>query len=142
MNLPNIVLDTNVIISALRSRRGASAKLLPLIGTERFNIHISVPLTLEYEEVLLRQREILRLSPEDVADLVDGLSALAHHHKIYFLWRPYLRDAKDEMVLELAVVARCDYIITYNVNDFKGVERFGIEVKTPKEFLEEIGELK
>jgi len=142
MNLPNIVLDTNVIISALRSRRGASAKLLPLIGTERFNIHISVPLTLEYEEVLLRQREILRLSPEDVADLVDGLSALAHHHKIYFLWRPYLRDAKDEMVLELAVVARCDYIITYNVNDFKGAERFGIEVKTPKEFLEEIGELK
>jgi putative PIN family toxin of toxin-antitoxin system len=142
MNLPNIVLDTNVIISALRSRRGASAKLLPLIGTERFNIHISVPLTLEYEEVLLRQREILRLSPEDVADLVDGLSALAQHHKIYFLWRPYLRDAKDEMVLELAVVARCDYIITYNVNDFKGAERFGIEVKTPKEFLEEIGELK
>jgi len=92
--------------------------------------------------VLLRQKEILKLSPEDVADLVDGLSALAHHHKIYFLWRPYLRDAKDEMVLELAVVARCNYIITYNVKDFKGAERFGIEVKTPKEFLEEIGELK
>ena len=142
MKLPNIVLDTNVIISALRSKRGASAKLLPLIGTERFDIHISVPLTLEYEEVLLRQRETLRLTPEDVTDLVDGLVALAHHHKVYFLWRPYLRDAKDEMVLELAVVARCDYIITYNVTDFKGAERFGIEVKTPREFLEEIGELK
>ena len=142
MNLPNIVLDTNVIISALRSKRGASAKLLPLIGTKRFDIHISVPLALEYEEVLLRQREILKLTSEDVADLVDGLSALAHHHKIYFLWRPYLRDEKDEMVLELAVVARCDYIITYNTTDFKGAERFGIEVKTPKEFLEKIGELR
>jgi len=142
MNPSNIVLDTNVIISALRSKRGASAKLLPLIGTGRFEIHISVPLILEYEEVLLRQRERLGLTPEDVADLVDGLSTLAQHHKIYFLWRPYLRDEKDEMVLELAVVVRCDYIITYNITDFKGAERFGIEVKTPKEFLEKIGELK
>lgn len=142
MNLPNVVLDTNVIISALHSRRGASAKLLPLVGTGRFDIHVSVPLVLEYEAVLLRQRVSLGLTAEDVADLVDGLSALAHHHKIYFLWRPYLRDAKDEMVLELAVVARCDYIITYNKSDFKGAERFGIEVITPKEFLEKIGELK
>ncbi len=142
MGPPNIFLDTNVIISALRSKRGASAYLLPLVGTGRFHIHISIPLTLEYEEVLLRQRETLGLKPEDVGDLVDGISALAHHHKIYFLWRPYLRDEKDEMVLELAVAARCDYIITYNINDFKGAERFGIEVKTPKEFLEEIGEFK
>jgi putative PIN family toxin of toxin-antitoxin system len=142
MRLPNVVLDTNVIISALRSKRGASAKLLPLVGTGRIDIHVSVPLTLEYEEVLLRQRESLGLRPDDVADLVDGLAALAHHHKIYFLWRPYLRDEKDEMVLELAVVARCDYIVTYNTKDFEGAERFGIEVKTPKEFLEKIGELK
>jgi putative PIN family toxin of toxin-antitoxin system len=138
---PNIVLDTNVIVTALCSKRGASAKLLPLVGTERFHIHVSVPLVLEYEEVLLRQRVSLGLTPEDVADLVDGLSALAHHHKIYYLWRPYLRDEKDEMVLELAVVARCDYIITYNKDDFKGAEKFGIEVITPKEFLNEIGEL-
>jgi putative PIN family toxin of toxin-antitoxin system len=138
---PNIVLDTNVIVTALRSKQGASAKLLPLVGTERFHIHVSVPLVLEYEEVLLRQRVSLGLTPEDVADLVDGLSALAHHHKIYYLWRPYLRDEKDEMVLELAVVARCDYIITYNKDDFKGAEKFGIEVITPKEFLEKIGEL-
>jgi putative PIN family toxin of toxin-antitoxin system len=141
MKLPSIVIDTNVIITALRSKRGASAKLLPLVGTGRFDIHISVPLVLEYEEVLLRQRVSLGLTPEDVADLVDGLSALAHHHQIYFLWRPYLRDKKDEMVLELAVVARCDYIITYNKNDFKGSDKFGIEVITPREFLEKLGEL-
>jgi predicted nucleic acid-binding protein len=61
---------------------------------------------------------------------------------MYFLWRPYLRDEKDEMVLELAVVAGCDYIITYNKGDFKGTEKFGIQVITPKEFLEKIGELK
>jgi len=142
MKPPDIVLDTNVIISALRSKRGASAKLLPLVGTGRFDIHVSVPLVLEYEEVLLRQRTILGLTPEDVTDLVDGLTALARHHKVYFLWRPYLRDEKDEMVLELAVVARCNYIITYNRKDFVVAERFGIGVMTPKEFLEKIGGLK
>lgn len=142
MKLPDIVLDTNVIISALRSKRGASAKLLPLVGTDRFHTHISVPLILEYEEVLLRQRASLGLSPEDVTDFMDGLSTLAHHHKIYFLWRPYLRDEKDEMILELAVVAQCDFIVTYNLRDFAGAERFGIEVITPRDFLERIGELK
>lgn len=142
MKLPNVILDTNVIVSALRSKRGASAKLLPLVGTKRFEIHVSVPLVLEYEAVLLRQRESLGLTSDDVADLIDGLATLAHHHKIYFLWRPYLRDEKDEMVLELAVVAECDYVITYNKKDFVGVEQFGIEVVTPKEFLKEIGELK
>ena len=142
MKPPNVVLDTNVIVTALRSKRGASAKLLPLVGTQRFRTHVSVPLVLEYEDVLLRQRVSLGLTPDDVADFVDGLSALAHHHKIYFLWRPYLRDEKDEMVLELAVVARCDYIITYNKDDIKGAERFGTDVITPKEFLKKIGELK
>lgn len=141
MKLPDIVLDTNVIIAALRSKRGASAKLLPLVGTGRFRIHISVPLVLEYEAVLLRQRASLGLSLEDAADFIDGLSGLAYHQKIYFLWRPYLRDEKDEMVLELAVVAQCDFIITYNLRDFIGAERFGIDVITPKDFLERIGEL-
>jgi putative PIN family toxin of toxin-antitoxin system len=142
VKLPQLVLDTNVIIAAQRSNRGASAKLMSLIGTGRFEIHLSVPLALEYEEVLLRQRVSLGLTPEDVTDLVDALCALAHHHKIYFLWRPYLRDAKDELILELAVAAQCDYIITHNQKDFVGTERFGIEALDPKTFLQEIGEIK
>jgi putative PIN family toxin of toxin-antitoxin system len=142
VSLPQIVLDTNVIIAAQRSQRGASAKLMSLIGTDRFEFHLSVPLVLEYEEVLLRQRVSLGLSPEDVTDLVDALCALGQHHKIYFLWRPYLRDAKDELVLDLAVAAECDYIVTHNLKDFVGTEKFGIRVLAPKTFLGEIGELK
>lgn len=138
---PQIVLDTNVIIAAQRSQRGASARLMSLVGTDRFEIHLSVPLVLEYEEILLRQRVLLGLTPEDVSDLVDALCALGHHHKIYFLWRPYLRDAKDELVLDLAVAAGCDYIITHNQKDFIGTERFGIGVLDPKTFLREIGEI-
>lgn len=142
MKKPSIVLDTNVIISAQRSKRGASAKLMSLIGTGRFEIHMSVALALEYEDVLHRQSQTLRLSREDVTDLIDALCALSHHHKIYFRWRPQLHDAGDEMVLELAVSARCSHIVTYNQKDFVGAEKFGLKVVTPKVFLQEIGEQK
>jgi putative PIN family toxin of toxin-antitoxin system len=138
---PNIVIDTNVIYSALRSKRGASSKLLSLIGTGLFEIHLSVPLVLEYEDVLLRENMSLPVTQEVIADVIDSLCALGQHHEIYFLWRPYLRDPKDEFVLELAVASGCQYIITYNARDFMDVEEFGIQVKTPKEFLREIGEI-
>jgi putative PIN family toxin of toxin-antitoxin system len=141
MKTPQVVIDTNVLIAAQRSQRGASSKLMSLVGTGRFDIHVSVPLVLEYEEVLIRQRLQLGLTQADVADIVDALCALATPHEIYFLWRPYLHDRKDELILELAVAARCDYIITYNKRDFSGVETFGIRVIDPRTFLQEIGEL-
>jgi predicted nucleic acid-binding protein len=87
------------------------------------------------------KRDELGLTEQDVADVVDALCAVSVHHKIYFLWRPYLRDAKDEHILELAVAAGCDYIITFNKSDFAGSERFGITVLDPKSFLQSLGEL-
>jgi len=142
MKAPQIVIDTNILISARRSKRGASNKLMSLIGTGRFEIHVSVPLVLEYEDVLHRQRLQLGLSQEKVSALVDAICSLAKHHKIYFLWRPFLRDEKDNFVLEVAVAARCNYIITYNKKYFKGVEQqFGIQVLDAKAFLQKIGEL-
>ncbi|MEM1041342.1 MAG: putative toxin-antitoxin system toxin component, PIN family [Bacteroidota bacterium] len=139
MSTPQIVLDTNVIVSAQRSRRGASSKLVSLVGTGAFDIHLAVPLALEYEAVLARQREELGLSQEDVGDVVDALCALAVPHRIYFSWRPYLRDAGDEHVLELAVAAGCDYIVTYDRRDFVGAEQFGVGVIDPRAFLQKIG---
>lgn len=140
MKPPKIVIDTNIVISAQRSQRGASAKLISLIGTGLFEIHVSIPLVLEYEEVLTRYRTSLGLSQDDVEDLVDAFCALSiHHEKIHFRWRPFLPDQKDEFILDLAVVARSDYIITYNQKDFVGVERFGVKVSDPKTFLQAIG---
>ena len=138
---PNIVLDTNVIIAALRSRRGASNKLVSLVGTQRFEIHDSVALILEYEEVLQRQRNELGLSEDEISVFIDSLCAMAHHHQLYFLWRPYLSDVNDDLVLELAVSANCEYILTHNVRDFRGSERFGVQAITPKEFLQIIREV-
>ncbi len=135
------MIDTNVVIAALRSKRGASSKLLSLIGTKKFEIHDSVPLILEYEDVLQRQREEIGLSQKDISALIDSLCALAHHHEIYFLWRPSLPDANDELILELAVSAHCGFIVTHNLIDFKNIEKFGIKAVTPGKFLHIIDEV-
>lgn len=141
MLLPQVVIDTNVIVSGLRSRRGSAFKLLTFIGKGQFDIHLSVPLVLEYTEVLLRELPNLYLSREEVNDLIDFYCGVGVQHEIFFLWRPCLRDPKDEMVLELAVKAGCESIITYNTRDFAGVERFGLNLLEPSDFLRLIGKL-
>lgn len=136
-----IVLDTNVLIAGLRSRRGASFRLLSLIGAStRFEINLSVPLVLEYEDAVKRQSRALGLSHAEIDAVLDYLCAVARHRDVFFLWRPYLRDPKDDMVLELAVEAQCRNIITFNQRDFAGSLDFGIEAITPKQFLREIGD--
>ncbi|PSN14792.1 putative toxin-antitoxin system toxin component, PIN family [filamentous cyanobacterium CCT1] len=141
MPIPQIVIDTNVIFTGLRSSRGSAFRLLALVGGQQFGIHLSVPLVLEYEDVLLRELGDLAISVSDIQDFIDFHCAVATHHQIFFLWRPYLRDPKDDMVLELAVKARCDSVVTYNTRDFAGVEQFGISVVTPAQFLRSIGAL-
>ncbi|MDJ1168334.1 putative toxin-antitoxin system toxin component, PIN family [Roseofilum sp. BLCC_M154] len=135
MSLPQVVIDTNVLVAGLRSQRGSAFQLLKLIGTGRFEIHLSVPLVLEYTDVLSRESLNLGLSREEIDQFIDFLCAVASHHKIFFLWRPFLRDPKDDMILELAVKAGCNSIITYNLRDFAGVEEFGVTVLEPLEFL-------
>ena len=75
------------------------------------------------------------------ADILDYLCMVSEHRRIFFLWRPFLKDPKDDMVLELAVEAEVEYIVTHNLKDFHGVEHFGIKAITPKEFLRKIGEI-
>ena len=139
MSVPQIVIDTNVIVAGLRSRNGSAFRLLSLVGSDRFSIHLSVPLVLEYEDVLLRELPNLAINAVDVQDFIDFHCAVATHHQIFFLWRPYLRDPQDDMVLELAVKAGCDSVVTHNIRDFGGIERFGINAVTPAEFLKSIG---
>jgi len=83
----------------------------------------------------------IALSKKEIDDILDFVISNSNHWQIYYLWRPQLKDPSDDMVLELAVTANCNYIITYNVNDFKGIENFGIKAMTPKEFLEMVGEI-
>jgi putative PIN family toxin of toxin-antitoxin system len=136
---PKIVIDTNVIISALKSNRGASNRLLQLFGTDKFIHNISVTLVIEYESVI--KRLLLHLSEQKINNLLDYICATSQHTKIYYLWRPHLRDPKDDMVLELAVASESDFIVTYNIRDFKLAKKFGIKVVNPKELLILMGEL-
>jgi putative PIN family toxin of toxin-antitoxin system len=141
MPIPHIVIDTNVMVAGLRSRRGSAFRLLTLVGTGQFDIHLSVPLVLEYEEVLLRELPHLQVSRTVVEDVLDFHCTVATRHRIFFLWRPYLPDPSDDMLLELAVTARCDFIVTYNTRDFISIERFAIRAIEPGEFLRYIGAL-
>jgi putative PIN family toxin of toxin-antitoxin system len=133
-----VVLDTCVVVAALRSRRGASHEVLRRLGGDRFEIAVSVPLVLEYTEVLLRQSKALGLTHEDISDLIDYLCSVSVHQQVFFLWRPQLPDPDDDAVLELAANAGCKAIVTHNVRDFVGSERFGVMVMTPGEFLKQL----
>jgi len=133
-----VVLDTNVLIAALRSRRGRSNRLLSLAGADRFGLVISVPLVLEYEDAALRQIDALIYTTDEVREIIDFLCWAGETTSIYYLWRPFLPDPKDDLVLEAAVAGRCDTIVTFNQRDFKGVDKFGIQVRTPGAFLEEL----
>lgn len=137
-----IVIDTNVFISALRSRRGASFKLLSMLGGNAFDISVSVPLVLEYEALAKRQARALGLDARTIDDILDYLCQVARRREIFFLWRPFLKDPNDDLVLELAVESESGFVITYNRRDFAGIETFGIKILTPKEFLHKLGEIK
>jgi putative PIN family toxin of toxin-antitoxin system len=136
----SVVIDTNVFISALRSRRGASFRLPQLIGQGRFAVELSVALALEYESVGRRVLPETTVSEPAFEDILDFICRSARHREVYFSWRPCLPDPADDMVLELAVAAGGAAVVTFNKADFRGAERFGVRVVSPQEFLAELSE--
>ncbi len=132
-----VVLDTNVLVAGLLSRDGASFELLRRVGLPGgIRPCVSVPLVFEYESALRR-----RLGREDprIGPVLDYFCKVGDRREIYFLWRPFLRDPGDEMVLEVAVGAGASIIVTHNVRDFQDVEeRFRVRVATPGAVLLEL----
>ena len=106
-----------------------------------FEVNLSVPLVAEYEAVARRMLDQTQLTEQDLEDILDYICVVANKRRIFFLWRPFLPDPGDDMVLELAVAAGCQYIVTFNRRHFVGSEQFGIEIVTPREFLQQIGQL-
>jgi putative PIN family toxin of toxin-antitoxin system len=133
------VLDTSVLVAALRSRRGASHELLRRVVEGELPALASNALMTEYEAVLTRE-VVLAASWADAADvaaLLDVLAARMVEVVPHSKWRPALRDADDVMVLECAANGRASAIVTLNVADFASTarERFGVEVLRPGELL-------
>ena len=138
---PLIVIDTCVLISALRSRNGASYRLLSLIDSQKFTFTLSVPLVLEYEAVAKRMSRSLGLTHTDIGDIIDYVCTIGKHRQVHYLWRPSLKDPGDDFVLELAVESECDFIVTHNIKDFKDINKFKVRAITPQELLQNIGDI-
>ena len=134
----SIIMDTNVLFAGLYSSTGASFQILRLLNAGKIMTVISTTLLFEYEDVLKREQTVLEYSHKQVDIILDNICALSKFQEIYFLWRPYLKDQKDDHVLELAVASTTKLIVTHNLKDFKGVEKFGIQAITPGNYLEVI----
>ena len=129
------VIDTNVLVSALKSRNGASHQVLKLFFEDRISVALSLPLYREYWEVT--ERPEFKID-QDIRDVVlRSMARFSVPTEVHFKWRPFLKDEADNMVLELAVASKSD-IITYNIKDFSEVEdKFNVRVIRPQEVLNE-----
>jgi len=130
------------MVAAIRSDAGASRRLLVAALQQRFTLLVSVALMVEYEAVMTRTRHLVasKLSAEDVGILLDAVASVAEPVRLAFLWRLSLRDADDDMVLEVAVNGQADAIMTFNRRDFRpATERFGIEILSPGAAIERLG---
>ncbi|MEQ1437868.1 putative toxin-antitoxin system toxin component, PIN family [Fontimonas sp. SYSU GA230001] len=131
-----LVLDTDVVVAALRSPTGASAELLRRARRGRVRLLASVPLFIEYEAKCAEQSHLRAsgLTVRERRQFLDALAALVEPVVVHYLWRPQLRDPADEMVLEAAVNGRADALVSFNHRDFGDVpQRFGISLLRPSE---------
>jgi putative PIN family toxin of toxin-antitoxin system len=136
-----LIIDSNVLTSAFRSRSGASFALIEFVRREWVRMLATPPLFLEYEDVLKRpeQLAVSRLSLVDVDTALDALATLIEPH---LSWRPQLADPDDEMVLEAAINGRADALVTYNTAHFRAAAvRFGVRLARPIDILREVIQL-
>ena len=132
-----IVLDTSVLVAAARSRQGASFALVGSLPHPRFEFALSVTLYTEWQTVLTRPEHLPPgLQPQDALAYLRYLASIAHLQDVHYLWRPFLRDPDDDMVLECAVASGSRYLVTHNVRDFARITSLGISPVTPAEFLD------
>jgi putative PIN family toxin of toxin-antitoxin system len=130
------MIDTSVLVSAARSRQGASFALVSSLPNPQFEFALSVALYTEWQAVLTRPEHLLPgLLAEDALGYLRYLASIAHLQDVYYLWRPFLRDPDDDMVLECAVASGSQYLVTHNVRDFLRSAELGVNAITPAAFL-------
>lgn len=136
MALFRVVLDTNVVFAAAKSGSGASAALLRLALDGEIELWVSELVWGEYCGVLRRSTTILGRSAEEIEAFLEFVASVLHLTDVYFHWRPTLRDAGDDKVLECAVAASADFLVTFNTRDFAQGQTFAPRIVTPSEFLQ------
>ncbi len=137
-----VILDTNVILAAMRSQTGASYRLLMTIGHPQWQSVVTPALMYEYEDVARRPGNAPGLSPQDITDILDLIYQQSHRQLVWFSWRPVSPDPGDDLVLDAAVAGGCDFVVSFNERHLRAAREFGIEVLKPAELLKLIGEIK
>lgn len=131
-----VIIDTSVLVAAARSRNGASYQLLSMLPSSDFEIALTVGLYIEWQAVLTRPEHLPSGVTVDAAlGFLGYLVSIAHLQDVHFLWRPFLRDPDDDMVLECAVASRSQFIVTHNIKDFKRTEALNVQAIRPADFL-------
>ena len=131
-----MVLDTSVLVAAARCRNGASFKLVSMLPTPEVEIALTVAVYTEWQGVMTRLENLPSgATADDALAFLRYLASIAHLQDVHFLWRPFSRDPDDDMIVECAVAAGCEYIVTHNVKDFRRVEELKVQVITPAELL-------
>jgi putative PIN family toxin of toxin-antitoxin system len=136
-----MVVDTDVIVAAIRSSQGASAAILGLALSGELSIEATVAMILEYEAVATRPEHLKagQMTAKEATIVIDALAAVARPVNIHFRWRPQLRDADDEMVLEAAINAMDRTIVTFNTRDFaEAALRFDVKLLKPAQLMESL----
>jgi len=131
-----VVFDTSVLVAAARSRNGASFQLLSMLPSPRFELALTIPMYTEWQSVMTRAEH---MPPGACVDLtmryLRYLASMAHLQDVHFLWRPFLSDPDDDMVLECAVASGSQFIVTHNIRDFRRVEELKVQAIKPADFL-------
>lgn len=134
-----VTLDTNILYQALKSKTGASYFILQQVRNRKIQIALSVPVFQEYQDVLTRNKSLkdFELQLEDIDKFLRFIAYIGKTFEIYFLFRPNLKDEKDNMIVELVLTSQSDYLITSNIRDFKNAElKFDqLRIITPSEFV-------
>ena len=135
-----VTVGTNVLFQVFYSNRGASHQIFRLIRNGELTMAISVPVFQEYRAALSREENLskLNLTVDDINEILLFIATVAFPVDISYLWRSNLRDESDNMILELAIASRSEYLVTSNIRDFTvnaDLKNDDIHVVTPGDFL-------
>lgn len=138
----SLVLNTNIFISALLNPFGKSATVIELCFQDRFQAIMGTALLHEYEDVISRNTlfDKCLLTKEERNRALNDFLSVCRWVRVYYSWRPNLRDEGDNHLMELAIAGNANAIITHNIKDFRGADFSFPEVSilTAKQLLETI----
>jgi predicted nucleic acid-binding protein len=132
------IVDTNVLLAGLRSRSGSSFRLIERVEQGLVTPAVTVPLVLEYEDVLGRPGALPHISPKEIGRFIDWWISVSQLHVIHFLWRPFLPDAKDDMLLEAAIASGAKHIVSFNLRHLEPCGKLGIRPLSPNDYLKSL----